>query len=113
MEQQVTREVLTITTLNPSAADKAVGARFNQVAMKALDRADIYLTHGPENYRLAITKAFLGAISRLSAADAEEHISLARQSVQRMFTDIRNVEPNDTDTETLTVGTYDQDDDND
>ena len=111
MEQQITREVLTVTTSRVTQADKVIGARFNQVAMLALNQAERYIAHGPETARLAITKSFLTAISRLSAADAEEALTEHRVAFMRELSHLTQVEPHLTDAETqaITARAYDQD----
>lgn len=111
MEQQVTRELLTITTSRVTKADKVIGARFNEVAMQALNQAETYLLHGPESSRLAITKQFLSAISRLSAADHEEALTEHRAAFLRYLSSSTEVEPHlpDVDTEAITARAYDQD----
>ena len=83
MEQQVVKETLSITTTAITAEDKALGHEYNRVLWRALAQADRYLTHGPENARLAITKSFLQAASRLSAIDSN---SVVEESRTRLLT---------------------------
>lgn len=111
MEQKVVREVLTITAEKVTKADKVIGARFNQVAMLALNQAELYLTNGPEEARLAITKQMMSAVSRLSAADSEEKLKAHREAFMSYLSDQTAVETHipDADLEAITATTYDQD----
>jgi hypothetical protein len=111
MEQSVVREVLTVTTSRVTKHDKAIGARFNQVAMMALNQAETYLLHGPEEARLAVTKSFLTAVSRLSMADTEEKLTEHRQAFLSYLATQTEVEHHLTDAESkaITATAYDQD----
>ena len=83
MEQQIVKETLSVTTTAVTEEDKALGHEYNRVLWRALAQADRYLTHGPENARLAITKSFLQAASRLSAIDSN---SVVEESRTRLLT---------------------------
>lgn len=111
MEQQVTREVLTITTSRVTKADKVIGARFNEIAMMALNQAETYLRCGPEPSRLAVTKQMLSAVARLSAADTEDKLAEHRAAFMRELTSLTNVTPHltDAESEAITARAYDQD----
>lgn len=114
MEQQLVREILTVTTKSVTEADKAVGARFTQVSMLALDQAESYLLYGTETERLAITKSFLTAISRLAATDTDDKLEAHRTTFLRTLSSMSDdITPHLTnaETEAITVGTHDQDDD--
>lgn len=79
MDQQILRETLIIRNKQVTEADRILGEEFNQVAMMALNRARRYLLFGPESSRLAITKQFLSAISKLSNISAEETLEQHRE----------------------------------
>lgn len=74
MDQTVVRETISVITTSATQEDKALGAEYNRTMWRALAQANLYLTHGPESARLAITKSFLTAASRLSALDSQSEI---------------------------------------
>jgi hypothetical protein len=74
MDQQFIRETISVTSTNITEEDKLLGAEFNRTMWRALAQANLYLKHGPETARLAITKSFLTAASRLSALDSQSEI---------------------------------------
>lgn len=80
-DQVVIRETLSITTQNITEEDKVLGQMYNKVAMKALKQADHYLRKGPDDARLAITKAFMSSIARLSAIDSKTQIDESREAL--------------------------------
>ena len=111
MDQTVIRETISVTATNVTEVDKALGAEFNRTMWRALAQANLYLTHGPESARLAITRSFLTAASRLSALDSQAEVEVARQSFERILTTMATEVPqHDAITETSTERTDDQDD---
>lgn len=69
MDEILVTERVSVVHKDITDEDKEIGAEFNRTMRRALVQANLYLTHGPETARLAITKSFLAAASRLSAAD--------------------------------------------
>jgi hypothetical protein len=96
MDQTVLRETISITNVNITDEDKALGHEFNRTMWRALARANLYLTHGPESARLAVTKTFIQAAARLSAVDAQSEIEEHRIAFMRTMskmTEAIDVEP--------------------
>lgn len=92
MDQTVVRETISVVSTNISDEDKQLGAEFNRLAWMALNQAERYLRCGPEEARLSVTKDFLKALTRLSAADSSSQIEEHRTA---FMTYITGEDPND------------------
>lgn len=93
MDQTVIRETLSITTKNVTEDDKALGAEFNRLAWMAMEQAERYLVCGPEDARIAVTRDFIKAMSRLSAADSSRELEEHRVAFMSYITGEPSHEP--------------------
>jgi hypothetical protein len=109
MEQQILRETLSITSVQVTDEDKALGHEVNRVMWRALAQADRYLTHGPEPARLAITKAFLTMASRFSAIDSNAVVEQSRVQLLSTLSKMQSIDTNASDTPALAGRPDDQD----
>lgn len=91
MDQTVIRETVSVISQHVSEQDKELGAEFNRVAWMALEQAALYLKHGPEPARLAVTRTMVSTLARLSAIDAKAQIEEHRVAFMRTLSKMSDV----------------------
>jgi hypothetical protein len=93
MEQQIIKETLSVTATRVTDEDKALGHEYNRILWRALARADLYLTHGPEQARLAVVKSFLSSAARLSAIDSTSVVEESRTDLLTTLSKMSEIDP--------------------
>jgi hypothetical protein len=91
-DQVVVRETLSVTSVNVTEEDKALGFEYNRLAWMALKRAELYLQFGPERERLAVVKSFLASTAKLSSLESKSQIDESRTALFNVLDQISAVE---------------------
>lgn len=80
-DQVVVRETLSVTSVNVTEEDKAIGSEINRLTWIALKQAELYMRFGPERERSMVVRLLLTSASKLSSLDSKTQIDESRTAL--------------------------------